>query len=367
MINLDDRETVLKLQGGDAVLQSIDGLSNQLDQAWQESQNVTIPKDYKGFKNIMVVGMGGSRFPSLIISELFKEELKIPLIINDNYLLPSWVDDKTLVILSSYSGTTEEVLTCLEKATSQKAKLIGITTGGDIEKILKEKKHPIYVFNPIYNPSGQPRIGVGYAVGGLLGILFKLGLIDYQHEKITEAIANLDELQKNNRLDIPTEQNAAKQMAQKIFDAYPYYVVSEFLTGAGNAIQNQTNETAKSISSYRVIPELNHHLMEGLKHPKDHTDLAIFILFYSSLYSERIKKRFEITKEVIEQNGIETIWCELQGKSKVEQVFELIGFGGYLTMYLSTLYGEDPTVIPFVDYFKKKLKEESSPSVTEAD
>ena len=54
-------------------------------------------------------------------------------------------------------------------------------------------------------------------------------------------------------------------MAQKIINKYPYYIVSEFLTGVGNTIVNQTNETAKSISSFRVIPELNHHLMEGLK------------------------------------------------------------------------------------------------------
>lgn len=346
------------------VIKSIDGFSNQLDQAWQESQNIEIPVAYlpagrqvKTFTNIVICGMGGSRFTPFIIKELFKEELTVPFVINDDYNLPTFVDKQTLVVLSSYSGTTEEVITCGQKAFEKKASLIGVTEGGDLKNLLEEKKSPCYVFDPVYNPSGQPRIGVGYMIGGILGILHKLGFIKYPAEEISNAIGAVDELTKQNKVDVAQEENPAKQMAQKLQGRYPYYLVAEFLTGVGNAIQNQTNETAKSISSFRVMPELNHHLMEGLKNPKDHAKLAIFIFFYSTLYSLPIQKRFTITREVVEQNKIETLWCELQGKNKVEQVFEMLAFSGYLTMYLSELYGEDPTTVPYVDYFKKKLKE----------
>jgi len=158
-------------------------------------------------------------------------------------------------------------------------------------------------------------------------------------------------------IDVNKSNNIAKDLAYKVYEKYPYFIVSEFLTGVVNAIANQTNETSKSISSFRVIPELNHHLMEGLKHPKELKNIAFFIFFYSNLYSKSIKKRFEITKEVVKKNNIKTLWIELMGKTKLDQVFELVSLGSYFSMYLSMLYKEDPTVIPYVDYFKKRLKE----------
>ncbi len=357
MINLDDTKKVLEIQGGDKVIKSVDYFPKQLLVSWQESQKITIPQDYQNINAVVVCGMGGSRFPALIIKELFKEEISVPFVVNDDYNLPGFVDKNTLVILSSYSGTTEEVVTCGQKALKKGAKLIGISAGGEVASFLKKLKSPAYVFNPTLNPSGQPRIGVGYAVGGQLGMLTKLGIIRTETKKITAAIKNLETILADLKLDVVKGNNPAKKLAFDLYQKYPYYIVSEFLTGVGNAVANQTNETAKSISSFRVIPELNHHLMEGLKFPDVLKTVAVFVFFYSPLYSSPIQKRFNITRDVVEQNKIKTIWYELKGKNKIEQALELLGLGGYLTMYLSTLYEQDPTIIPYVNYFKKKLKE----------
>lgn len=341
----------------DAVINSINSLPKQLEQSWTDTRKINFPANYKKIANVVLCGMGGSRFPALIVSELFKTELLVPVIINDNYQLPEFVDEKSLIILSSYSGTTEEVITMGKIAQQKKANITAITSGGELSNFCQRLGVPGYFFDPIFNPSGQPRIGFGYAVGGLLGILYNLRLVKISNQSIDQALINLPQLLKKFSPVIPKKNNPAKQLADKISQKYPYYIISEFLTGVGNAIANQTNETAKSISSFRVIPELNHHLMEGLKHPEELGRIALFIFFFSNLYSSPIKKRFSITKDVVRQNKIETAWYELEGKTKVEQVFELMGLGSYLTMYLSQLYHENPTAIPFVDYFKKKLKE----------
>jgi glucose/mannose-6-phosphate isomerase len=97
--------------------------------------------------------------------------------------------------------------------------------------------------------------------------------------------------------------------------------------------------------------------MEGLKFPDKLKELLVFVFFYSDLYSTSIQKRFTITKDVVEQNKVETIWYQLEGKNKIQQVFELMAVGSFLSLYLSVLYEQDPKVIPYVDYFKKKLKE----------
>ena len=357
MLNLDDKTVVLHTPDSRMVFESIDSLPKQFKQAFEESVRLEFPSSYKNLKKIVVCGMGGSRFTPYIIKELFKQELDVPYIINDDYDLPGFVDDQTLVILSSYSGTTEEVLACGKKAHQKGAKLTGISVGENLIKFLKSIGAPFYAFKPIYNPCHQPRIGFGYMIGGHLGLLMSLGYLNVSKEKIDSSIEKIPYLIRNFKFDVVKKINPAKQIAEKLYQKYPYYIVGEFLSGVGNAISNQTHETAKSISSFRIIPEMNHHLMEGLRFPLPLNREAIFIFFFSKLYSSPIQKRFMITKDVVEKYKIETVLYELKGKNRIEQVFELLGLGSYFTMYLSALYKQNPAIVPFVDYFKMRLRE----------
>ena len=356
MVNLDDQTVFSKTPASSVVLTSVNALPKQLNQAFTEIQTLSFPPEYKTVQNILVCGMGGSRFPAYIVKELFKDSLSVPYSINDDYIVPKYVNEHTLVVLSSYSGTTEEIIHAGKVALERGAQVVGICAGGDIAALLKKNNKPVYVFDPKYNPSGQPRIGFGYGVGAHIGLMFALGFVKENASTVTEAIAALPTLLASYIVERSEDQNPAKQLAKQLYGKYPYYIVSEFLTGVGNAVANQTNETAKSISSFRIIPELNHHLMEGLKFPNELHTIGTFIFFFSKLYSSSIQKRFHITKDVVEQNKIGTIWHELQGKTKIEQTFELMGLGSYLSMYLSALYEQDPNAIPFVNYFKDQLK-----------
>ncbi|MEI6532721.1 MAG: SIS domain-containing protein [Candidatus Roizmanbacteria bacterium] len=356
MIDLNNREEIVKTHKGDEVIISIDSLSKQLEHSFTEASKIIFSDEYKNISNIIVAGMGGSRFPALIIKELFKQEISVPIVINDDYHLPGFVNSNTLVILSSYSGTTEEVIAMGKQALEKNAKLAGICAGGEIESFLNNLSATTYIFDPIYNPSKQPRIGFGYAIGGLLGILTQLEVIKIEPQEIRKAIDALPQLIEEFKINTPKEINLAKQLAEQLYQKYPYYIVSEFLTGVGNAIQNQTNETAKQIASFRIIPELNHHLMEGLQYPDSLKEIGIFVFFYSKHYSPSIQKRFRITKDVVEKNNLKTIWYELKGANSIETTFELMALGSYLSMYLASIYGVDPSDIPYVNYFKDQLK-----------
>src|SRR3990167_11452874 len=138
MPNLDNKEAIIKSQGGENVIKSVNFLKDQLSQSFSEALAITYPSQHKNAKRIVICGMGGSRFPSLIISKLFKDKFKIPYEVVDDYNLPGYVGDKTLVILSSYSGTTEEVLTCAKKAISKKSLITGITAGGELADFFKK-------------------------------------------------------------------------------------------------------------------------------------------------------------------------------------------------------------------------------------
>jgi glucose/mannose-6-phosphate isomerase len=354
MNTLDSLEEMKKLDPSN-VLGSIGMFPDQCLTAWNEASKVEFPQNYKQAANIVVCGMGGSRFTPKTIRELFFKEITVPYEIVDGYDLPGYVNEQTLVILSSYSGSTEEVLSCAELALTKKAMLTGLAHGGSVIELLKTNNLPYYQFDAKYNPCGQPRVGGGYLLFGHLAFLSTLGFLAISQNDVTPAIEFARLFGTTINDGVPTEKNAAKQLAILLKDKHPFLIAGEFLRGAVNGFANQINETAKMISDFRYIPELNHHLLEGLMRPDTLHQNGLFVFLNSSLYCDKIKKRFAVTKDVVEKQHVATHGIELTGKTKLAQVIELFTLSGYTTFYLAMLYDTDPVSIPWVDYFKKQL------------
>jgi glucose/mannose-6-phosphate isomerase len=286
---------------------------------------------------------------------LFKDRIKEPYEIVEDYTLPRYADHDTLVVLSSYSGSTEEVVSCAKDALARKARLTAVAGGGTIAQMAKENGFPAYIFSPKFNPSGQPRIGGGYLLMGHLGILKALGLLNVENDEVSQAISFARSVGKLYDMKVPTEKNTAKQLALDLFEKHPFIISAEFLRGFGNGFANQINETAKMISDYRYIPELNHHLMEGLKHPESIRQTIVFLFFLSNLYSERIRKRFALTIDIVKKQQVTARTIECTGKTALAQVLEAYTLSGFTTFYLAMLYGSDPAAIPWVNMFKERL------------
>ncbi len=320
------------------VLGSTGMFADQCEQIWQLAKETDFPEELKNAKDIVVCGMGGSAYGGYIVSALYKDELKVPLYSNNDYHLPGFASEETLAILSSYSGTTEEVLSCLKEAQQKNLQLTGISGGQNL---------PGLKFEPKFNPSGQPRLGTGYMVLGTIALLNRLGYLSVSDEEVATAISELKKAS-----EVIKQQ--AKRLADKINGSIPVYFAAEFLNGNAHIVRNQTNETAKSFSAFSELSELNHHLMEGLKNP---AGKKLFILFLNSdLYSDKLKKRVELTKDVVGKNNVEFDEYKPSGSSKLSQVLNVLSFGGYLTYELAMLYGQDPSLIPWVDYFKEQLE-----------
>lgn len=343
MIDLSNLEEIKKLDPKN-VYESTEMLASQCEQIWNDFKSLQFSEELKTTKNIIICGMGGSAYGGHVVISLFKKELKIPVYVNNDYNLPAFADKDSLIILTSYSGSTEETLSCLEESIQKNCKIIGLTSGGKLSEALKNKN--VFVFESKFNPSNQPRLGTGYIVLGTVAILNRLGFLNIQENDIKNAIDNL----KNNKEKIKEK---AKEISKELQDFIPVIFAAEFLEGNSHIIRNQFNETAKSFSSFHVLPELNHHLMEGLQNPKNGKLKILFI--NSNLYSDKIRKRITLTKEVVSKNGVPYLEFEAIGETKISQALNILSFGGYLTLYLSLLYGLDPSLIPWVDYFKANL------------
>jgi hypothetical protein len=190
---------------------------------------------------------------------------------------------------------------------------------------------------------------------GLLKILVNLKVIEINESEITNAI---DLLKKNNLiydLSVPIENNPAKKISVEIKDRFPVFLSSDFLDGSIYAVRNMIHETSKQFAVFFHIPELNHHLLEGLTFPSSLKNLATFIIIKSHLYYEKNRKRLELTESIVKKQNYNVFPVTLRGKTKFEQSLELLQLGSYVSLYSAVINKQNPSKIPWVDYFKKNI------------
>lgn len=345
MKDFKDTDAIRKIDPQDT-LGSTDLAVKQFRAAWDQVQSLAINDDFSGVTSIVFCGMGASIYGALVIKALEGSNFSYPIEIISDYHLPSYVSENTLVVLTSYSGTTEEVLSCAQEAKDKNAKMVILTKGGQLADFARKNSIPAYIFDGTLNPAGVPRLGNGYTIFGLMGLLQKLKIAKIRTEDIKQAIEYGEKIQTH-----------IKQQAQVDLEKYkntiPVIFTAEHLAGNAQIFRNQFNETSKTFSAYYLVPDLNHHLMEGLAFPKEMS--VIFVSFQSKNYSDKIQKRMSLTVDVVKQNSRTVYEYTTGGSTIFEDFVEVLLYGSYLTLYLGLYYDQNPAINPWVDYFKEQL------------
>ncbi len=351
-MNLNNKDEINKLDKSN-VLESVLNIPNQIKQAYNETKDLKF--SYTNINAVLVCGMGGSSLGAHFVGSLFEDKIKVPYTILNGYKLPKFVNNKTLVILSSNSGNTEETISCMNEALKRTDKIVAITTGGKIKEEVLKGNISGYVFEQTFNVARQPRLATSYTIIGIMATLKKLKLLDYDDKNIEDVIIFLENKNALYNVNVEDHFNPAKEYAYRIFEKIPLIVGSEWSVGVSHIFSNQLNETSKNLATYFSIPELNHHLLEGLMHPSIVQSDMIFVFIESSLYLKRDNLRINITKEILDQKKIESMDIVLSGLDKITQAFEMLQLSSFITFYLAMLYKQDPCPIDTVDFFKKRL------------
>jgi glucose/mannose-6-phosphate isomerase len=329
------------------VIGSIREFPNQCEQTLKDIENLDLSGNYSQINNLVICGMGGSALGGRVLLSLQHSLLKVPLIVSTEYNLPYFVNNNTLVIASSYSGNTDETLFSLNEALSKKAKIISITTGNKLGDLSDQLDIPHFIIRPDHNPSNQPRMALGYSIYATLAILKRCGLVNPETNlsSIPEFL-----ISRQNR------EQELLELSSNFVRKIPVIVASEFLKGAAHCVKNQINENAKNFADLYDLPELNHHLLEGLTFPKTNPQNLAFLFCISSGYRHQLKIRYPLTRQVIEKNGIPTYDLQVEGDSELTQAMDLIQSGSYMAYYLAMLNGVDPGPIPWVDWYKDEIR-----------
>lgn len=346
MQNLTDIEAIKKIDPQNT-LASTEMMGEQLGAAWRQTQSLPLPSTLGKIENIVFCGMGASIYGALVVRSLLGSKFPYPTEVVSDYHLPHYTNEQTLVVLTSYSGTTEEVLSCAQEAKEKKAKMIVLTKGGQLAEFAKANRVPAYIFDAKLNPAGVPRLGNGYTIIGLMGLMMRTGIVDIDGNDITQAIAKIE-------TKIAQIKQTAVAHSQQYVNTIPIIFAAEHLSGNAQIFRNQFNETSKQFAAYYLIPDLNHHLMEGLQFPKE--SKLRFMVLQSKNYSEKIQKRTELTVEVVQKNGHTIDLWETTGNNAIEDFLEVLAYSSYLTLYVGLRNDQNPAINPWVDYFKDQLK-----------
>ena len=174
-------------------------------------------EEFTEIKNIVLIGMGGSAIGGDLLRSILTDKLLVPFSIVRHYTLPEYVDDETLVLVSSYSGNTEESLSALDDAISRKAMIAGFTTGGMMSEVCTLNEIPW-----VKLPEGlQPRAALGYSFVPLLIFLERIGLIKDVSAELELVVAAMQSQREYYFEDIPTDKNPAKKLAEQMHNKIP--------------------------------------------------------------------------------------------------------------------------------------------------
>lgn len=297
--------------------------------------------EVKSFDNVLISGLGGSGIGGTILSELLANTATMPIVVNKNYDIPAWVNERTLVIACSYSGNTEETLAATERAQNQGASLAAVTSGGKLMDLARKVDMPL-----IELPAGYPpRAAFGHGLVSLMALLAGCGVAPWNPDDFVRAADHLDKHADEIR-------TAARSLASRLVSRIPVLYAAEGLAGVAVRWRQQINENGKMLCWHHILPEMNHNELVGWAGGDDRMGV---IFLRSSDDHPRTAIRMDLNKSIISKHTDMVEEVHANGHSRLERMYYLILFGDWLSYYLSVERQVDPVEVDVITHLKTEL------------
>ncbi len=292
------------------------------------------------FDNIVIGGLGGSGIGGKIAKAYFSDKSSLPIEVYSDYNLPKYTSKKSLVILCSYSGLTEETLALYEQAKNIGCTIICISSGGDLFSNATKDKYPLYVVETGY----QPRMALGFSLTYNLLILGELFGVDTKKELV-------------NAQSIYTDSAKYQALAKEYLEVFKGNENFKFAIVADNATEavgvrfcQQIQENAKAEAFVNVLPEANHNAFETY-----YGELPTNFIFINSQTNARNTGRFAYLKHLLEKQNNKVVEINLVDAS-IYELYKAIYITDWISIYLADKRGSDKMTVPNIMGLKNFLK-----------
>jgi glucose/mannose-6-phosphate isomerase len=350
MIDLDNADTYRRFDR-QGMLVHLHDFPEQVRRAWQKVLEFELPPRFGGIDRVVVSGMGGSAIGGDILGGLALAESRVPVLVHRDYGLPRFVDGRTLVIFSSYSGNTEETLSAFQVSGDTPAHKLVVTTGGALKELAERDGVPVL----LTDYKAPPRAAFPMSFIPLLGIMQKLGLLGDKSTDVREALRVLEEMSVRLSEKVARGENPAKQLALKLREKLAVVYGAEELAAVARRWKTQLNENAKTMAFFELFPELNHNAVMGYQFPAAVREQVFVVLLDSPRLNPRNRRRYEVTTRLLDNAGIRHETVPATGTSPLARVLSLVLFGDYVSFYLAMLNRTDPTSIEAINTVKDYL------------
>ncbi len=310
--------------------------------AVKAAKNLKLKSANKPIKNVVITGLGGSGIGGKIVSNIVGDSANCPIVINNDYSLPAFVNENTLVIACSYSGNTEETLSAVKLAIEKGAEIACLTSGGKLKEIAETND-----FNLVLVSGGNPpRTTLGTTSPRIFAILKHYGIIDDRYDVSLNKIADY---LKQHEFEIQTK---AQLMAESLYTYTPVIYSDAGFEGVAIRLRQQLNENAKILCWHHVFPEMNHNELVGWVSGNE--KIAV-VMLRSEDDPERTQTRMDLSLKIFEKYTKNITEIHAKGDDKLIRTYYLIHFIDWLSLYLSEQYGVDAIEIDVIDYLKEEL------------
>ncbi len=312
------------------------------NQQFEYEPEIENARQSRHFNKFIVVGMGGSRLAADLL-KVWNPYLDV--VIHKDYGLPALSDQdlkERFVILSSYSGNTEEVIDAFNKAIEKKLACAVVSIGGKLIELAKKHNQP-YIKLP--DTGIQARLALGFSFRALLKLMGEDKALQ-ETRKLAQSLKPAD------------FEKVGLALAKRLQGFTPViYSSLQNLPIACNWKIN-FNETGGIPAFYNAFPELNHNEMAGFDAKLETKNLSAhfcFILLQDASDHSRIKKRMEVFKQLYGKRNFTIESVKLDGKDVFYKIFSSLVLAGWTAYYIAQARGIETDQVPVVEEFKKLI------------
>lgn len=300
-------------------------------------------------EHVVVLGMGGSGVAGDILSAVAAPFMPVPVTVVKGYEAPSFVGDGTLCFAISYSGDTEETLQAAQAAAAAGARMVVLSTGGELGALARAWGAPHIVLPEC----PMPRAGVGSLSIPPLVVLERVGLFPGATEYVADAVDQL----KRRRDKLIVDGGPAQRLAREIGRTMPVvYGGDDIGAVAAYRFKCQVNENAKSPAFWAAVPEMAHNEICGWGQHGDITRQVMTVVRFRHAFEHpQVTRRFELTYDLIDEVVHAVLDVEAEGEGALAQLFDLVLQGDFVSLHLAAEAGVDPGPVPVLVDLKAAL------------
>jgi glucose/mannose-6-phosphate isomerase len=304
---------------------------------------------------VVVAGMGGSASSGDLLAAYAAETVDVPILVHRGYGLPALAGPHALVIASSYSGDTAEVLSAFDVAVARKVPVAAVTAGGALAQRAAAVGRPRVTLPP----GLMPRMALGYLFFPALPLLAGCGVHVAAPGEVDEALAMLDALAFELVPERPAADNEAKRLALSIADRLPAIYGGPATGPIAYRWKTDVEENAKTFALAGALPEMNHNEIEAWQ-STGAKDMHV-VLLRDRGEAPEIARRFRVLHDLVSPSagGVSEVWG--RGEGRLARLLTLTYLGQWTSYYLAVLRERDPWSVPLLDEVKRRMRPPSSP------